>query len=144
MLRGRIEALEHREWPSRAAARCVDRHLDGLVQTADAVSGLSAGGKPVGPLLRRSLGQFLERDAIAFGGIGLDPGEKVGRREAGERQQHVGEVPLGIDDERGDAVDRSLLDEVDEQARLAAACHAHADGVGGDSPGVDQERRAGG
>ena len=110
------------------------------MKTADPLGRLAAGGKSVGPLLRGPFGKLLDRDPVPLRGVGFDPRQEVGRREAGERKEHVGEVPLGVDDERGNAVDRRLLDEVDEQARLAAAGHAHADGVGGEPPRIDQER----
>lgn len=95
MLRWRIEALKHRERSSRAAARRVDRHLDGLVQTADAVARLAALGQPIGPLLRRPLGELFERDAVAFGGVGLDPRQEVGRRGLGNDSSTLARSPLG-------------------------------------------------
>jgi len=109
------------------------------VQAADPLAGLPTGGEAVGPLLRRALGQGLERDSLALGGIGFQPGEEVARCQLGKRQQHVGEVALGIDDERRDAVERRLLDEPDEEAGLAAAGHADADGVRREPLGVHQE-----
>ena len=135
-----IEALEHRQRPTRATARRVDRHVDRLVQTADPLGRLPAGGESVGPLLRRPFGKLLDRDPVALRGVGFDPRQEVGRRESWKREEHVGEVALGVDDERGNAVDRRLLDEVDEQTRLAAAGHAHADGVGGEPSRIDQKR----
>ena len=45
-----------------------------LVEPADAVTRLPAGRQPVGPLPRRAIGELLERDALAFGGVGLEPG----------------------------------------------------------------------
>jgi hypothetical protein len=140
----RIEAVEHCQRPAHAAARRVDRHLRRLVQPADAVARLAARREAVGPLLCRAIGELLERHALPLRGLGLQPRQEVGRREVWEREQDVGKIPLGVDDERGDPVERGLLDEPDQEARLAAARHAHADGVGREPLRLDQHRLAGG
>src|SRR5262249_36942833 len=49
--------------------------------------------------------------------------------ELREREEEVSEVALRIDDDRGNAVDRRLLEERDRQTGLAAAGHADDDGV---------------
>ncbi len=60
---------------------------------------------------------------------GSTHGRKSVGPQLGEPQQQVAQVPLGVDGDRRDAVDRRLLQERDPQPRLAAAGHAHADGV---------------
>jgi len=47
-------------------------------------------------------------------------------------KKQVGEVAFGIDDDRGDALDGSLLQQADAQARLARAGHAGDDGMCGE------------
>ena len=69
-------------------------------------------------------------DALLARVVLVDPRPKSSGARFGKRQQQVGEVALGVDDDRGDAVDRGLFEQRDAQAGLAAAGHADADGVG--------------
>ena len=57
-------------------------------------------------------------------------GEILGR-ELRKREQQIAEIALGIDDDRGDAVDGRFFEQRQAEARLAAAGHADADGVRG-------------
>jgi phosphoserine aminotransferase len=59
----------------------------------------------------------------------LDPRREVFRREVRKRQQQITQITFGIDDDRGNVIDRGFLEEIDAQSGLAAAGHAHADGV---------------
>ena len=61
--------------------------------------------------------------------VGIDPGREVLGAQLGKGEQQVGEVALGIDGDRRDAVDRRLFEQRQAQAGLAAAGHADADGV---------------
>ena len=108
------------------------------MEPPDPLTRLAARREAIGPLLRRAVGEFLERNALALRGLRLEPRQEVGRGKVGKREQHVGEVALGIDDQRGDAVDRRLLDEADEQPCLAAAGHADADGMRGKPLGIHE------
>jgi hypothetical protein len=60
----------------------------------------------------------------------VDPRQEILGTQLGEGEHQIGEVALGIDDEGGDAVDRSLLEQGEAEAGLAAARHAHAHRVG--------------
>ena len=141
-LGGRLQAAEHRQRSAGRAARGVDRHVDALAEPGDPLPRLPARGQTVGPLLRRFLGELVEREAVALRGIFLEPRPEVGWPQLREGEEDVGEIPLGVDDDRGDVVDRRLFDEADEQARLAAAGHADTDSVGRQPPGIEEERLA--
>ena len=71
----------------------------------------------------------------------VDPGKEVVGRQVGEGEKQVCQVALWIDDHRGDPVERRLLQEADAQARLAAAGHAHAHGMGHEVLRVIQQER---
>src|SRR4030095_5216283 len=62
----------------------------------------------------------------------------------GEGEEEIAQIALGIDHQRGNAVDRGLLEERQAEAGLAAARHAHADRVGDEIFRIVEEQGAGG
>ena len=75
-------------------------------------------------------GVVVHRQVLPARVVLVDPRPEVFRLEPGEREQQVGEIALGIDDDGRDAVDGRFLDQRQAQAGLAAAGHADADRVG--------------
>ena len=61
----------------------------------------------------------------------------------GKVSSRLRDVALRVDHERRDAVERGLLEQRDAEARLAAAGHADADGVGREVPRVVHQRLGG-
>ena len=95
---------------------------------------------PLLPQFRLLAGVVVGRDALARGVVLVDPGPEVGRAQLGEGQHQVAQVALGIDDDGRDAVEGRLFEQADAEARLAAAGHAHADGVGHEVLGVVEQQ----
>ena len=63
-------------------------------------------------------------------------GRKSPAAQLGKGEQQVAEVALGIDGDDRDAVDGGFFEQRQAEARLAAAGHADAHGVGGEVLGV--------
>ena len=57
------------------------------------------------------------------------PGGEVFGFQIGKGEQQITEVAFGIDDDRGDAIDRGLFKQRDTQPSLATAGHADANRV---------------
>ena len=115
--------------PGVGAGR-VDEDVGLVLQHLDAFGLFAGGGEAFSPEIRLLLREVGRGEAGLAGVIDVDPGEEVGTLEIGKRQQQVREIPLRIDDEGRDVVDRRLFEQGEAQARLAAAGHADADGVG--------------
>ncbi|MDP2999605.1 MAG: hypothetical protein Q8N47_19100 [Bryobacterales bacterium] len=90
---------------------------------------LSPPGQPVAPQRRLLRGVVLDRNALAPRVVLAHPGSEVLRAQIRESQQQIGQIALGIDHDGRNAVDRRFLQQADTKAGLAAAGHAHADGV---------------
>ena len=127
----RCERPEHRDGKPGIAAGRVDRELGRVAQPLDARAVLAPVGKALRPQLRLRLGVLVGSDARLGGVVLVDPGAKVGGRERRERQHQIREVALGVDHDRGHAVERGLLDHAHAEAGLARTGHAHAHGVRG-------------
>ena len=124
----RSERVQHRERDAGAAARRVDRRR--RRRLAAARSARRPGPTRRGPCARArpdAAGILVGRTS-ACGPLRASSiqGRKSCRHEIGKGQQQVAEVALGVDRDRGDAVDRRFLEQRDAQAGLAAAGHADA------------------
>ena len=97
-------------------------------------------GQAVAPQFGSGLGKFVDRLSLATSVVDVDPGLEVVRQQVGELQQQVGDVALGIDEDGRHAIQRGLFQQTDAEAGLAAAGHAHADGVGGQIAGIVVDR----
>jgi hypothetical protein len=73
----------------------------------------------------------------------VDPRTKIAWLKLGKGEQQIGQIAFGIDDDRGNAVDRGLLQHRDAQARLPAPGHADADGVRDQVLGVVEDQLIG-
>ena len=113
-----------------AAAGRVDRELGGVAQALDAAGVLAPLGQSLSPPLRFGGGKRVGRLAAATRLVLVDPRPELRRRELRERQQEVAQIAFRVNRDDRDAIDRCLFDEREAQARLAAAGHADADGVG--------------
>lgn len=80
----------------------------------------------------------------ATGVVQVHPGGEVLRAKLRERQQQIGDVALGINDDRGNAVQRRLFQQRDAQTRLATARHAQHDRVRGQVARVVVDHLVGG
>ena len=129
--RGRERAEDRQRQPGAAtrACRSPGRRRRGSRSIRAPV--LPPGGQPLPPGLGRLLGELLAAEPLPRRLVGIDPGQEILAAQLGEGQQQVAEVPLGVDRDHRDAVDRRLFQQRQAQPRLAAAGHAHADGVRG-------------
>src|SRR5262249_20076746 len=84
--------------------------------------------------------EVIRRQSLIARVVLIDPGAKIRRLQIGEREQQVGEIALGIDDDRRDAVDRGLLQQSDAEAGLPAARHADTNGMRHQVFGVVQQQ----
>jgi hypothetical protein len=128
--RGGRERLQDGERDPRVAARRVDREVGRVAQALDPRAVLPPGREPLLPQLGLLARVVVHREVLAARVVLVDPGAEVVGLEAGEGEEQIGEVALGIDEDGRDAVDGRLLDERQAEAGLAAAGHAHADRVG--------------
>jgi hypothetical protein len=138
------EGAEHRHRHSCRAARRVHRELCTVAQPLDTGAILAPRGKPRAPALRFGGGK--RRDVLRCPRrvIRVDPEFKLGTGQAGEVEQQVTHIALGVDHQHGHAIQRSFLNQVDGEARLAAARHTHAQAVGDEVGGVVEQRDWGG
>jgi hypothetical protein len=127
--RRRRERLEDRDRDTCRAARRVDRELGRVAKPLDALSVFTPPGEAFLPHLGLLLRILQDRHTLDARVVRVDPRLEILGGQPREGQQQVAEVALGIDGDHGQAVDGSLLDQRDAQARLAAARHADADGV---------------
>ena len=117
----------------------VDGEIGRGLQLPNALAILAPRGKTVAPLARLLGGKFLRSDVEPFGVVRIDPGLEVLRLEIGELQEQVGEIALGIDDQRRDAVDGGFFQHADAESGLSTARHSDAYGVGDQIFAVVQE-----
>ena len=79
---------------------------------------------------------FFQRSAVSVarsvGGLALPlrlthvhPRLEIGWRQVGERQQQIGHVPLGIEDERGNPAAQRLFEVDHAESGLAGSGHTH-------------------
>lgn len=134
------EGREDVDGTARGTAGGVDGHVDLLAQSADTVGRLAPGSEAFFPELGLLGGEVVGGDAFALGVLFVDPGAEVRGLEIREREEEIGEVAFGIDDDGGNAVDGGLFQQGEAEAGLAAAGHADADGVGDKVAGIVKER----
>ncbi len=127
--RRRGERLHDRQLQARVGSRRVDGELGRVLQARDAAAVLVPLRQAGLPEVRLRGGPVVRRLAVPPRLVFVYPRAEVGRGEVRERQEQVAEVALRIDHDRRNAIDRGLLEQVDADARLAAAGHADADGV---------------
>ena len=126
------------ESDSSIRARCVDGEGCLLAKRCDAVWSEAPTGQAIGPGLGLRRREFSHADARLAGVTLVHPWLEVGGRERREGEAQVGEVTLGVDQERGHASRQRLLDEDDAQPRLARAGHAHDHPVSGEVAAGEQ------
>ena len=114
----------------------VNRKVGRRLQPPDAVRVLPPGRQSVFPQFRLFAGVLLRGDSLAPCVVLVDPGEELLRGQFREGQQQVGDVALGVDHQRGDSIDRGLLQQRQAQTGLSAARHAEAHGVSNQIPGI--------
>ncbi len=93
-----------------------------------------------GPGTGYLLGILIGAQPFAPGIIQIDPGAKLCGGQFGEGQKQIGHIALGVNDNGRDALQGCFLQKVNAQPRLAAAGHAHTDGVGGQVPALVEHR----
>ena len=81
------------------------------------------------PLLRFLFGERLDGQLGAAGIVHVHPGLKGLGLQFGKLEQEIGDVALGVNQNRREAGQRRLFQQIQTQAGLAAARHAHAHGV---------------
>src|SRR5262249_42760101 len=108
----------------------IDREVGALAQLANARAVLTPIGESGAPPLGFLGCERLRREAAAPGVILVDPGLKIRCLQLRERQQQVGQVSLGIDDDRRYSVNSRFLQQPYAQACLAAACHTDTGRMG--------------
>jgi hypothetical protein len=107
-------------------------------QSADAFSfAIRSGDCPVSSRPFRQLpGVLFFRQALLLRVLLVEPVLEVLGVEIGEVEKQIREIALGVNDDRGNAVDGCLFEEVDAQAGLARAGHADDHAVRGQIAGV--------
>ncbi len=139
--RGAAQRAEDADRHAGVGAGGVDDEVGAIFQRLDALRALVPRCQAVAPGVGRLVGEGFRRHVLAPGVVGVDPGQEVLGLQVGEGQQQVGDVALGIDDDRRHLVQRGLFQQVDAEAGLAAAGHADADRVGGQVAGVVHQGR---
>ena len=98
---------------------------------------------PLGPLLRDDRRLFVEGAAL-FVGVGFeDVGAEALGLLIGEGQEQVPHIALRIDDQRGDTLQETFLEQHDAEAGLARPGHADDDAVGREVRGVVHDQVVG-
>ena len=77
------------------------------------------------------LGKLIDIFAFAPRIVDIDPRLEISRAQFGKLEQQVGQITLGINQNRRHAVERSLFEQAETEPGFAAAGHAHTDSVGG-------------
>jgi hypothetical protein len=77
------------------------------------------------------------------GGLRVYPGRELLRGEAREGQEKVGHIPLGVQDQDGDALQEHFFQQDGAQAGLAGPGHPQDDGVGGEVARGIEDRSVG-
>ena len=137
---GHGQRAQNREWPPGGAPRRVDRELGGLAEAPDPVAVLPPRRQALAPRFRLAGGERIGIESRAAGFQLLDPGPEVLGPQLRECEQEVPEIALGVDRDRGDAVEGGLFDQVDAEPRLSAAGHPHAERMGREVAGIVEER----
>jgi hypothetical protein len=142
--RGRGERFQDGQRDARAAAGGEDRELGRVAEPLDPGAVLTPGREALLPELRLLAGVVVGGDVLAARVVLVDPGPEVLGPEAREGEQQVGQIALGIDEQRRHAVQRRLLDQGQAEAGLAAAGHPDAHRVGDQILRVVEEEILGG
>ncbi len=138
--RGRGQRAEQRQRQAGAAAGRVQGDLGRLLQPADAIAVLVPSRQAGAPSLRLLCRKRVGLHPLPPRLLRIHPGRKIRRAQIRKGQQQVAQVPLGIDDQGGDAVDGRLLEQSDPQPCLPAAGHAHQQAVRDQISSVEQQR----
>ena len=72
--------------------------------------------------------------------VGIDPWPEICGPKLWKGQHHVAQISLGIDDERRDAIDRSLFQERDTEPCLPTPRHAHTHAMSGQILGIIEKK----
>ena len=137
----RLQRPDEVERDAHRRARRVDGEARRVAQRRDVGAGQAPTAQAVGPGLGLRGREVVER-LVGLLGVGLvDPRPEVARRQVRERQAEVGQVPLRVDQQAGDASAQHLLDEHDAESRLARARHADDDTVRREVGGGQRHRR---
>ncbi len=128
--------------PRRRAGR-EHHHLPGGVQPPHPLRGLAPRRQPLAPGRRGRFGRLGRRRSAPLRRDRVDPRLQIGAAGLGERQRQVRQVPLRVDRDHRNPVQRGLLEQTDAQAGLAATGHADDHRVRGQVGGVQQDRSLG-
>ncbi len=137
------ERLEDAHRQARVGAGGVDGEIGRVLQALDAGRVLSPIGQSLLPHLRLLLGELIDGDALLGRLLVAHPRAKVLGAQFGEGEHQVGQVALGVDDDRRDAIDGGFFQQTDAEAGLATPRHAHAHAVSDEVLRVVQEEAAG-
>ena len=124
---------------ARVGAGGEDGERDRVGQLANALGADAPPGQALAPAGGQFCGFLRHGLALAAGLVGRNPGRKVLRAQVGEMQPDVGQVALGVNEQRGHLAQRGFLQQGDGQARLARTGHAHDERVGGQVVGVVED-----
>jgi hypothetical protein len=128
----------HRQ--TRIGAGGENRKMGGRLQDAQTLRGNAPFPQTLPPQGSRVCRGLLQALPLAARDVGVDPGLEILGSQLREVQQHVGDIALGVDHQGGDAVESGFFQQVDTQAGLARASHAHHHGMGGQVLGIVKQR----
>ena len=123
---GRVERLQDRNPRASLAAWSVDCEVDRVAKLLDSSSVLSAGSQSFLPKLRLLLGEVIGIQSLGSRFVFVDPRAEIFRAQTGKSKEEVCKIALGIDDNRGYAIDCGFFQKPDTQSGLAATGHADA------------------
>jgi hypothetical protein len=132
--------LQHRQRHATVRSRCIDGNICCCLEARDAIRCLIPLGKSRSPLSGHLRGVLFHREIAAHRFARIDPVCEVLRRQFRKRQHQSPQVALGVDADRGIAIDGGFFQQGQAQAGLAAAGHADAYRVRGQIARVVQQR----
>ncbi len=124
------EGLQDGHGDAGVASRGVDDEVRRVAQHLNARAVLSPLSQAILPQFRLLGGELVLTQPFAASVVYVDPGSEIRGAQFGEGEQFVGDIALGIDDDRRYLIDGRLFEKVNAQSGLAAAGHAYAEGVG--------------
>ena len=128
-LRRRCKGLEDGDGNARVASRRIDHHIGGIAELLNPLAALAPISQAFLPHLGLLRCIVSRREPLLARIVLIDPGREILATELRKRQHQVRQIPLGIDDQRRDTVDRRFFEQTDAKAGLAASGHADANGV---------------
>ena len=134
--RRNFEASKNAQWHTGLRAGGINGIIGSIFEEPQSLGTHAPFGKAVLPELRRCGSELVRSFSFSFCIVFIDPWPEIFCPQLRELQEHIGHITLGVDQQDGDPVEGSFLEQADTESGFAAAGHSDTNGMGCQVPRI--------